>query len=57
MGFQTEPLEQKIDILESKLEKLKQLVLLTDPAVSGTIVGELQVIQWAEFIKEFPDEA
>lgn len=42
--------------LKWKLELLKQLVLLTHPSVSSEQVGILQLTQWNEFVKEFPDE-
>lgn len=42
--------------LKWKLELLKQLVLLTHPSVSREQVGTLQLTQWNEFVKEFPDE-
>ena len=42
--------------LEQKVQKLKALMLLTDPVVSGVIVSEIEGIQWNEFIKCFPDE-
>lgn len=46
-----------VDMLEAKLAKLKQLMLLTDPAFSTVITDTLQVSQWNEFIRMFPDEA
>lgn len=39
-----------------KIEKLKSLMLLTDPVVSMEEVGDIQLRQWAEFVKFFPDE-
>jgi len=47
-------LQQKV--LKDKLLKLKRLLLLTDPVVEKEIMSELQLIQWNEFIKKFPDE-
>jgi hypothetical protein len=41
---------------ERKVNKLKQLLLLTDPVVSKIQVSELQHIQWSEYLKEFPEE-
>ena len=48
---------KRAQIAERKLDKLKKLVLLVDPAVSSIEVNSTAVIQWNEFIKEFPDEA
>jgi hypothetical protein len=46
----------EIEILKSKLEKLKQLILLVDPVVSNVIVNDVAINQWAEYIKCFPNE-
>ncbi len=46
MGFQTEPLEEKIDKLQTKVDKLKRLLLLTDHEVSYIVVGRTQLKQW-----------
>ena len=46
-----------LDIALAKVDKLKRLMLLTDPTVSNVTVGNLQVTQWSEFTSEFPDEA
>lgn len=43
-------------ILELKVEKLKQLILLTDPVVSGDEVNEIAIKQWKEFTRCFPEE-
>ena len=43
-------------LLREKLTKLKQLLLLTDPAVSSEQMNDLTMKQWAEFVKAFPDE-
>ena len=48
---------KRAQIAERKCEKLKSLLLLTDPAFSSVEVGPVQVEQWNEFIREFPDEA
>ena len=48
--------EQIIKELQAKNTKLKELLLLVDPAVSGIDVGNTQLKQWNEFIKCFPDE-
>lgn len=47
---------KRAQIAERKVEKLKQLLLLTDPAVSSEEVNSLSVKQWSEFIRVFPDE-
>lgn len=46
-----------VEAMESKIAKLKALMLLTDPVVSNVQTGSTQVTQWGEFCKEFPDEA
>ena len=46
----------KIAGLESKIEKLKSLVLLTDSSVSHFVVSPEALVQWNEYIKCFPDE-
>lgn len=45
-----------IEKMKRKLQKLKQLILLTDPLVSGEQMNEIALKQWNEFIREFPDE-
>jgi hypothetical protein len=47
---------KRAQLAERKCEKLKRLLLLTDPVVSNVEVNELSVKQWTEFIKCFPDE-
>jgi len=47
---------KRANIAERKCEKLKQLLLLTDPAVSDVNMNDLTMRQWQEFITEFPDE-
>ena len=42
--------------LTSKYNKLKELLLLTDPVVSSVVAGETQLKQWEEFSRCFPDE-
>lgn len=42
--------------LKNKLAKLKQLMLLTDPAVSDQEMNTLSAKQWSAFIDAFPDE-
>jgi len=49
--------DKEIDVLKAKYLKLKQLILLTDPAVSNMqSVSETQLRQWGEFLDCFPDE-
>lgn len=48
---------KRAQLAERKLVKLRQLVLLTDPVVSGVEMNALTQKQWMEFIREFPDEA
>lgn len=43
-------------LLIEKVTKLKQLLLLTDPAVSEEQMNDLTMKQWDEFVKAFPDE-
>ena len=43
-------------ILESKINKLKQLMILTDPVVSSDGMNDIALIQWNEYIKCFPEE-
>ena len=47
---------KRAQIAERKVEKLKRLLLLTDPVVSDVAVNGLQLIQWSEFIKAFPND-
>lgn len=42
--------------LQQKVDKLKSLMNLTDKSVCCFKVGEIQIIQWIEFIKQFPEE-
>lgn len=39
-----------------KIDKLKQLLLLTDPSVADVEMNETTMKQWNEFIKTFPRE-
>lgn len=48
---------KRANLAERKLEKLKALLLLTDPIVSSIEMGETQKAQWTEFVKRFEDEA
>lgn len=50
-------LRDELELTNRKISKLKALVLLVDPAVSDQQVSSTAVTQWAEFIKEFPDES
>ena len=54
----------EIKLLRQKEDKLKSLLLLTDASLLAVISdedkvcgGTVQLAQWQEFIKEFPDEA
>jgi DNA replication initiation complex subunit (GINS family) len=42
--------------LRAKIKKLKELILLTDEAVSDVEMNKLTERQWLEFIKCFPEE-
>lgn len=42
--------------LKAKIEKLKELILLTDPVVGHVEVSDVQITQHREFLKCFPDE-
>ena len=42
---------KRIEILEQHVEKLKQLVLLTDPAVHNVEMNDLTMRQWSEYRK------
>lgn len=44
------------DELKGKLEKLKQLLLLTDESVSDVSMNEVTARQWNAYLKEFPEE-
>ena len=48
--------ESDFSILERKMALLKELMLLVHPAVSHFIVDKKAVTQWAEFVRQFPDE-
>lgn len=52
-----EAAQEKIKTLEARVEKLKRLMLLTDPIVSNVEMNSVAVTQWDEYIREFPDEA
>lgn len=54
-GLETVQAKQ-IKVLEAKIDKLKALLLLTDPVMSKTTIGKTQVTQWGEFCREYPDE-
>jgi len=48
---------KKTDELKEKYNKLKRLLLLTDDSVSHFECGsKIQLAQWNEFIKCFPEE-
>lgn len=42
--------------LSLKIDKLKRLLLLTDDSVSNYQMSELQIKQWNEYIRCFPEE-
>ena len=52
-----ENLRNELTATQKKLDKLKALILLTDPVVSNVEMNKLSAKQWAEFIREFPDES
>lgn len=45
-----------INNIVEKNDKLKKLILLTDPVVENIEVGPTQLAQWTEYCKCFPDE-
>lgn len=47
---------KRANLAERKVEKLKRLILLTDPVVSSLEMNDTAIKQWNEFIREFPDE-
>jgi hypothetical protein len=47
---------ERIRFLQSKVDKLLHLLLLTDPLLSNVIVGDTQLKQHQEFLRAFPDE-
>lgn len=47
---------KRAQLAERKVEKLKRLVLLTDPAVSDVEMNSVALRQWQEFTKEFPED-
>ena len=47
---------KRAQIAESKVETLKQLILLTHPSVSGVEMNTLSARQWNVFVETFPDE-
>lgn len=44
------------DALRARYRKLRNLLLLTDPAVKHVPMNELTVSQWAEYTKCFPSD-
>lgn len=48
---------KRANLAERKNEKLKSLILLTDPVVENEVMNDIAMKQWLEFIKCFPDEA
>lgn len=47
---------KRANVAERKVEKLKALILLVDPVVSHREMNDIAIIQWQEYLKEFPDE-
>lgn len=47
---------KRANIAERKVEKLKALILLVDPVVSHCEMSDIAIIQWQEYLKEFPEE-
>lgn len=43
--------EKRIEYLKSHIKKLKQLILLTDPAVHNVEMNDLTTRQWTEYRK------
>lgn len=48
---------KRAQLAERKVEKLRELILLTDPVVSNVPLDAIALSQWNEFIRVFPDEA
>ena len=53
--FDNELAYEKINILIEENKKLQSLILLTDPAVSGTEMNETSVKQWSEYRRYIND--
>jgi hypothetical protein len=49
-------LEEENAILKKKISKLKRLLLLVDPCVIMFVPDVVQIEQWNEYLKSFPDE-
>jgi len=49
-------LQREVVRLTDMNNKLKRLLLLTDHSVSGEVVGTIQLKQWGEFCKCYPQE-
>ena len=47
---------KRANIAERKVDKLKALLLLTDPALNQFAVSDITILQWQEYLKEFPEE-
>lgn len=47
---------KRAQLAERKVAKLKALILLVDKSVSHIETNETTILQWKEFLKEFPDE-
>jgi len=48
--------DSSYNLLRRKLTLLKKLMLLTHPSVSHLEMDDRALIQWNEFVKEFPSE-
>lgn len=55
-AFEFESLQSKLAEAEAKVLKLKRLLLLVDDSVSKEQMNELSVKQWAEYLKDFPED-
>jgi len=55
--FALEDIVTQVRTLQTKVDKLKRLILYTDPVLGDQQCGsDIQIKQWAEYIKCFPDE-
>lgn len=48
---------KRANTAERKVEKLKSLLLLTDPVVGHVEMNEVTQTQWLEYVRVFPEEA
>lgn len=47
---------KRANLAERKVEKLKALILLTDPEFSHMVMNDIAIKQWQEYLKEFPED-